>query len=147
MSRIKCLYECCNKEFKTPVLVTNFTFTPKKETYNACPFCLSRIENPTKTYKNTSDTSRPTIINEITKLEETSIMQPETITIDQKKIDESILPQDDTLEKIEDLEKKKQDLLAELAELRNGAIKKINNLQQDVNALKAEAEILKQLIK
>ena len=51
-----------------------------------------------------------------------------------------------TLGKIESLGKQKAQLLAELDELRKGATKRINKLEQEVTALKEEKEALNQLI-
>ena len=55
------------------------------------------------------------------------------------------MPQAVTIEKLEILEKEKADLLAELDELRKGATKKISVLEEEVAALREEAEVLKKL--
>ena len=44
MTKKICPEKSCNKDFEIPVLVNNFTFTPKKETYYACPYCLTKIK-------------------------------------------------------------------------------------------------------
>jgi len=50
-----------------------------------------------------------------------------------------------TMEKLETLEKERSDLLAELDELRNGAMQKICTLNEEVAALREAAKILKKL--
>jgi hypothetical protein len=145
MSKTKCSYEYCKKEFKTPVLVTNFSFTPRKETYFACPHCLTRIEKTTKTCDCEPDSAEILVISENEKVEETSVKLPEAATIEQRDVEESVEPQEVTSQTIENLEKQKKDLLAELTELRNGATKKISSLEKEVSALRKEAEILKKL--
>ena len=55
------------------------------------------------------------------------------------------MPQAVTIEKLEILEKEKADLLAELDELRKGATKKISVLEEEVVALREEAELLRKL--
>lgn len=145
MSKTKCSYEYCKKEFNTPVLVTNFSFTPRKETYFACPHCLTKIEKATKTCDCAPDSAEILVISENEKVEETSVKLPEAPTIEQRDVDAFEEPQEVTLETIENLEQQKKDLLAELAELRDGATKKIHSLEEEVSALRKEAEILKKL--
>jgi len=142
---MKCSYEFCGKEINNPILVSNFSFTPKKETYYACPYCLTKIENMAKTCSCTSNTTNQPNVDETKKKDVTSMKPPENSKMNQRFSDLSIIPQKSNQKKIENLKKEKQDLLTKLAELKNGAIKKINGLEEDVRALRQEAEILKKL--
>ena len=145
MSKTKCSYEHCKKEIKTPIVVTSFSFTPQKITYYACPYCLTKIDDMTKTKNCTSYTTNQSVCNVNKKLDVKRGTQPEKSTMDQRVLDEPIILQEINLEKIENLEKEKQDLLAEFGELKNRATKKISDLEKEVVSLRQEAEILKKL--
>lgn len=137
MTKIKCPRQSCNKEFEKPILVTNFVFTPTKETYPACPYCLSRIDGDAKTRI----------------CECTTVVKPADETDPQKEATihpEKTYPKANSfgtvgLEKIGDLEKMKAELIAEVEELKQGATKKICKLEQEVAALKEEKDLLEQL--
>ena len=129
MSKTKCSYEYCRKEFITPVLVTNFSFTPRKETYYACPHCLTRIDQSTKTCECSSDSAEIIVVSENEKPEENEFSK--VLTTEQGYAHSSVVLEEVTLKKIENLSKQKKDLMAELAELRNKATKKINTLEKE----------------
>jgi len=139
MASINCPYAACNKVFEKPVIVTNFSFMPQKETYYACPYCLTKLgpvinncESPFSTNENLNQTSAtPQTIPE----------HPTT----EKRAEYSMVPQKIAFENIKNLEKEKADLLAELEELRKGAEAKISRLEKEVAGLKEESEILKHL--
>ena len=40
---LSCPYEECGKVIKTPLVVTDMSKTPR-DTYYACPYCLSKVE-------------------------------------------------------------------------------------------------------
>ncbi len=40
---LSCPYEKCGKTIETPLVVTDMSKTPR-ETYYACPYCLSKVE-------------------------------------------------------------------------------------------------------
>ena len=141
MTKIKCPHQSCRKEFERPVWVTNFSFTPTKETYQACPYCLTRIDEKTKTCSCTTIIVEPQVDLET----EETVACPETSEMPQTNDNNANL-QTATLGKIESLGKQKAQLLAELDELRKGATKRINKLEQEVTALKEEKEALNQLI-
>ncbi|GEM_PF-4779821 len=131
---------------KKPVVVTNFVFAPRKETYYACPYCLTKIGDATEESNCTSFTIEETVESVYTENEKTEeqIIQPENLT-PQELSDESSVPQVVAIEKLETLEKEKTGLLAELDELRKGAAKKISVLEEEVATLREEAELLKKL--
>jgi hypothetical protein len=147
MEHISCICGSCRKVVKKPIVVTNFVFAPRKETYYACPYCLTKIRDITK-----ESNCSPSIIEETVeplyteseKSEEESI-QPENLMTLQELSNGSSVPQEVTIDKLETLEKEKADLLAELEELRKGASKKISVLEEEVVALREEAELLKKL--
>jgi hypothetical protein len=132
---------------KKPIVVTNFVFAPRKETYYACPYCLKKIGDTIKESNCTpvtiEETAEPVYI-ENEKPEEES-MQPENSATPQEPLNESGVIQAVAIEKLETLEKEKADLLAELDELRKGATKKISILEEEVVALREEAELLRKL--
>jgi len=99
----------------------------------------------TKTKNCTSYTTNQSVCNVNKKLDVKRGTQPEKSTMDQRVLDEPIILQEINLEKIENLEKEKQDLLAEFGELKNRATKKISDLEKEVVSLRQEAEILKKL--
>jgi predicted ribosome quality control (RQC) complex YloA/Tae2 family protein len=125
-----CPRDSCKKEFETPVVVTNFSATPK-QTYHACPYCLTRIE--------ITVTETETDVDE-------PVTKPDQEAIRQKVLD-ALGPQKTTFESIKKLEKEKAELLAQLEQLRKGAEQRISDLEQEVFELRQEAESLKQLIK
>lgn len=147
MEHIRFTCESCRKVFEKPVVVTNFVFAPRKETYHACPYCLTKIGNTIKESNGEPFTIEETVepvCTESEKPEEES-MQPENSTMPRELLYGSSVPQAVTIEKLETLEKEKADLLAELDELRKGATKKISVLEEEVAALREEAELLKKL--
>ena len=147
MEHIRFTCESCRKVFEKPVVVTKFVFAPRKETYHACPYCLTKIGNTIKETNGKPFTIEETVepvCTESEKPEEES-MQPENSTMPRELLYGSSVPQAVTIEKLETLEKEKADLLAELDELRKGATKKISVLEEEVVALREEAELLKKL--
>jgi len=144
MKQINGPCKSCKKEFEKPIVVTNFSFTPAKETYYACPYCLTKIGSTTQECNCTPVTTEETGYTENEKTEERSIHH-ENSTIPQRVLDRHSVSQAVTMEKIETLENERAELLAELDELRNGAIQKISSLEEEVAALMDEAEILKKL--
>jgi len=144
MKSIKCPYKSCRKEFNKPMVVTNYSFTPKKEPYYACPYCLTKIGPIINECECTPINAKETACTENGNPEEKSL-QPENSTIPRRVLGLLNLPQAVMLEKLETLEKERADLLAELVELRNGALQKISTLNEEVAALREEAKILKKL--
>ena len=154
MQHIRFTCGSCRKVFERPIVVTNFVLAPRKETYHACPYCLTKIGNTIKetnekpfTIEETAEPIEETVepvCTESEKPEEES-MQPENSTTPRELLYGSSVPQAVTIEKLETLEKEKADLLAELDELRKGATKKISVLEEEVAALREEAELLKKL--
>jgi hypothetical protein len=147
MEHNSCICGSCRKVVKKPIVVTNFVFAPRKETYYACPYCLTKIEDIIKESNCTPLTIEETvepIYTESEKQEEES-MQPENSTTPQELLERPSVLQAVTIEKLETLEKEKADLLTELEELRKGATKKISVLEEEVAALREEAELLKKL--
>lgn len=116
---------------------------PKKETYYACPYCLTKIDD-TKPCNNDSATDDAIVIIEIEQPEETSPAKPNSM-MPHSVTDESIEPLTHAIDKIKTLEKQKAELLSELDELRKGAMQKICDLNEEVAALREEAKILKEL--
>jgi len=133
MTKIKCPRQDCRKEFEKPVLVTNFSFTPTKETYQACPYCLTRIDKNATTCNCTTVVVEPIIE-----------ANPEKQETKETCIKEG-LQDSATIEKIGTLEKQKADLLAEVEKLKKGATKKINKLEEEIAALKEEKQALEQI--
>ena len=125
-------------------MVTNFSSTPKKESYYACPYCLTKIGAITNEFKCTQINPKKTGCTENWKQEEKS-MQREYSTMPRRVLDRSNVLQAVTIEKLETLEKDRSDLLAELDQLRNGAMQKICTLKEEVAVLREEAKILKKL--
>ena len=144
MKSIKCSYESCRKEFKMPIVVTNFSFTPKNEPYYACPYCLTKIESITNGWDCTPVNTEKTVFTENGKPEQKN-MQPKNSTTPRSVLDVPNVSQVVTREKLEALEKERAVLLVELDELRNGAMQKIYTLNEEVAALRDEAKILKKL--
>jgi hypothetical protein len=124
-------------------MVTTFSFTPKKETYYACPYCLSRNENKENGDQKTRSINQE-VFEEPEKQDESKdskyYIRPEN------KIEKTNASLDIKLNKIENLEKQKKNLLAELYELREKATRKIYILEKEVTTLKQEAEDLKKLL-
>lgn len=145
MSLTKCSYKLCNKEIKKPILVTNYSFLPQKETYYACPYCLTRIDNTTDRCHCESDFNAKTILNDEEKSKETRKNQSKVSNLNSNRINKAIFSQEATLEKIENLEQEKQQLVFELTKLKQDASKKINLLEIEVSNLKQEAEFLKKI--
>jgi len=152
MVSINCPHEACNRVFEKPVIVTNFSFAYKKETYYACPYCLTRIDIAINDCELTLVTAETPASIESGNLNEVSIA-PQTVQdysgnengAEHSMALESLMSQRITLENIKNLEKEKADLLAELEELKKGAEYKVSRLEKEVAALREEAEILKKL--
>jgi len=153
MASTNCPQKECNRIFEKPVIVTNFSFTPK-ETYSACPYCLTRINlGPKKSDLNYITPEKPTNI-ESGDLNEPNI-SPQTIPVysSTEKNEwqlysipfDSQTPQRNALENIKTLEKEKTYLITELEELRKAATKKIHCLEKEVVTLKEEVKVLKKL--
>ena len=156
MASINCPHKDCNRIFKKPMIVTNFSFAPKKETYSACPYCLTRISHePTECNQTLVVAEKPANIENEKHYEAKRIPQCIQEYSVNKKSESPILsmsfdyiaPRGITLENIKNLEKRKSDLLAELNQLRIGATVKINLLEEEVVALREEVKILKKLAK
>jgi len=155
MASINCPQKECNRLFEKPVIVTNLSFTPK-DTYSACPYCLSRIRHESKKYNPTYTSSEKQATIEIRNPNQTTVA-PQTIpvysSIENREYQlNSIVfdlqtPQRNSLENIKTLEQEKKHLIKELEELRKTATEKINCLEKDVVALREEAKILKKLTK
>ena len=128
MPTITCPHELCGKQFENPVVVTNFSSDPQ-QTYNACPFCLTKIEIVT------TETDSPSV--EIINVDNSAIRQ---------KILDMVEPQKAIVENIKSLERQKAELLEELENLKLGAEQKICNLEQEVDDLKEETRILRKLV-
>jgi hypothetical protein len=147
MEHKSCICGSCRKVVKKPVVVTNFVFAPRKETYYACPYCLTKIGYTKKESNCTPFTIEETEEPAYTENQKTEeqIIQPENSATAQELSEESSVPKIVAIEKLETLEKEKTDLLAELDELRKGAAKKISVLEEEVAALREEAELLREL--
>ena len=130
MTKIQCSRQSCKKQFETPVMVTSFVFTPTRETYPACPYCLARIE------ENTTTCNCTTV--EIEPVPETI---PENLVPKQNWI-RRVVSDSATMEKIGKLEKQKAELLAQVEKLKEGATKRIKKLEEDIAALKEQKETL-----
>lgn len=146
MKYIKCPCESCNKEFEKPIVVTNFSFMPKKESYYACPYCLTKIGAITNEFDCTQVNTEETGCTENWKPEEQTV-QSEYSVVPRRVLDRSNVLEAFTMEKLESLEKERADLLLELDQLRNGAKQKICTLTEEVDALREETYILKKLTK
>jgi hypothetical protein len=51
LAQLNCPYDQCGKSFEKPVVLTDFSKTPR-ETYYACPYCFSKLEIALKTQEN-----------------------------------------------------------------------------------------------
>lgn len=155
MASINCPQKECNRVFEKPVIVTNLSFTPK-ETYSACPYCLSRINHEPKKYNliytspekqanietgNPNQTTNSPQTIHVYSSTENSEYQLNSIAFDLQ------IPQRNPLENIKTLEQEKKHLITELEGLGKKATEKINCLEKDIIALRAEAKILKKLTK
>ena len=145
MKNHKCSCESCEKEFEKPIMVTNFSVAPQKETYYACPYCLTKISSIFQECNETQVSPKETAFSKNKKIEEKRIVPP-IATPPQRILDRHSGPQAVTIRKLESLEKEKMNLLAELDKLREGAIQKVSNLEEELSTLKEEAEILKKMI-
>jgi hypothetical protein len=146
MEHNSCICGSCRKVVKKPIVVTNFVFAPRKETYYACPYCLTKIEDITEESNCEPVTIEEPVESVYTESEipEEESIQPENST-SQEPSDEFSVPHAVTIEKLETLEKERTDLLAELEELREGAAKKLSILEEEVVALREEAELLRKM--
>jgi hypothetical protein len=133
MTKIQCPRQSCKKEFETPVMVTSYSFTPTKQIYPACPYCLARIDKNSKSCSCTTEVIEPA-----------SEKEPENDVLKQNWIKRAV-SDSATMEKIGKLEKQKTDLLEQLEELKKDATKRISKLEQDVAALKEQKQTLKEI--
>jgi hypothetical protein len=133
--------ESCEKEFEKPIVVTNFSFTPVKETYYACPYCLTKISKILQEQKSTTVSSKDNAYIE-NKKNGKKFKQHEISTITGRTLDKCRIPKKETIQKLENLEKERMKLLVEVQKLRDDAIQKITHLEEDVAILRQEKEIL-----
>jgi hypothetical protein len=129
MSHLTCPCESCKKEIEKPIVVTNFSVTPNR-VYYACPYCLTKLEFETEQSIRTTDATLC--------CEEKQSSKPEPAYSDES-------AQKIVIHKLETLEKQRAGLLSELEELRKAANKKISCLEEEVAALKEEAELLREI--
>ena len=130
MSHLACPCESCKKEIEKPIVVTNFSVTPNR-VYYACPYCLTKLEFETEECVCTTDA---TLCCE--KPEQPQMQEPSYGEESAQKM---------VIHKLETLEKQRAGLLSELDELRKAANKKISCLEEEVAALKEEAELLREI--
>ena len=130
MSHLTCPCESCRKEIEKPIVVTNFSVTPNK-VYYACPYCLTKLEFETEHCTCTTDST--SCCEETEQNRELEIMY---VGKSAPKI---------VINKLESLGKERAGLLSELNELRRIANKKISCLEEEVAALREEAELLREI--
>jgi len=147
MKNIKCPDNSCGKEFERPIVVSNFVFVPKKHTYFACPYCLTRISEVNHVCDSVANGSDIEIEVENSHEIDTKCIERQSSRLNQVELDQSVEVPSRTIEEIKNLEKEKAVLLLELDELKKSAFKKFNSLEYEINSLKKEAEKLKELIK
>ena len=136
MASINCPQKECNRIFQKPVIVTNFSFVPK-ETYSACPHCLTRINIESKEYS-------PTCIDQQT-IQVFSLTGKSGHPLNSL-VSNSQTPRKNAIRSIKNLEQEKTDLITKLDELKKVAIEKIGCLEKEVAILREEAKILKKLV-
>jgi hypothetical protein len=124
-------------------MVTTFSFTPKKESFYACPYCLSKIDTQENVDQKISLIKQ--VISEEPKKQE-NFKDSKYYTSTENKIDKTNAPFAINVDKIGHLEKQKENLLAEIYELREKATRKIYTLEKEVTTLKQETEVLKKLL-
>jgi hypothetical protein len=142
MTKKICPEKSCNKEFEIPVLVNNFIFTPKKETYYACPYCLTKIKDKIES----SICEKPIIEKKIEIKNEYKKKEIEPFIATKKMSHETVYPIA-SIEEIQNLEKEKMDLLEELDLLKQNAENRIELLKEELLDLKIEREKLRKIIK
>ena len=130
MSHLACPCESCKKEIEKPIVVTNFSVTPNR-VYYACPYCLTKLEFETEQSIRTTDATLCCEESEQSNTPETAYGEESA----QKMV----------IHKLERLEKQRTGLLSELDELRKVANRKISCLEEEVAALKEEAELLREI--
>jgi len=147
MKNIKCPDNSCGKEFERPIVVSNFVFVPKKHTYFACPYCLSRISEVDHVCDSVAESTDMEI-----EIENSREIDPECIErqngsrFNRVELDQSVEVPSRTIEEIKNLEKEKANLLLELDELKKNAVKKANSLECEIESLKKEADKLRKFI-
>ena len=146
MTNIKCPDNSCGKEFERPIVVSNFVFVPKKHTYFACPYCLTKISEVDYVCDSVSDDSDVKIKMENSHFEPKYVEKQKASQFNKIKLDQSTEIPSETIDGIKNLEREKADLLLELDELKRNAIKKANSLEYEIASLKKEAEKLKKFI-
>lgn len=135
-----CPDNTCGQEFETPVIVNNFTFTPKKETYYACPYCLTPIEHLREPCN-----SIPVEKKQPIKISKES-MEEDTEDFRNVEIVNQEIISPPSIEKLKNLEKEKRELLIELNSLRENAQKKIELLQNELLDLKNDSQKLRKIL-
>jgi hypothetical protein len=131
MSHLTCPCESCKKEIEKPIVVTNFSVTPNK-VYYACPYCLTKLEFETERCICTTDATLCCEETEQNNISENSHGEESAQKI--------------VIHKLESLGKQRAGLLSELDELRKAANKKISCLEDEVAALREEAELLREIM-
>ena len=130
----------CGHEFETPVIVNNFTFTPKKETYYACPYCLTPIEHLREPCTSIQEEKKQPITISKDSMEENDEDLGTVEIINQEIISTP------SIEHLRNLEKEKRELLIELNSLRENAQKKIELLQNELLDLKNDSQKLRKIL-
>lgn len=147
MKNIKCPDNSCGKEFERPIVVSNFVFVPKKHTYFACPYCLTRISEVNHVCDSVANGSEIEIgVENSREINTECIEQQNGYRFNRVELDQSEEVPSRTIEEIKNLEKEKADLLLELDELKKNAIKKANSLEYEIESLKKEADKLRKFI-
>lgn len=147
MKSIKCPDHSCGKEFERPIVVSNFVFVPKKNTYFACPYCLTRINEVDHVCNSVIHGSDIEFrMEKSCEIDTKSIERQNRYRFNRVELDQSAEVPSRTIEEIKNLEREKADLLLQLDELKKNAIKKANSLEYEIDSLKKEAEQLKKFI-
>lgn len=162
----KCPDESCRKEFETPVIVHNFTYQPRKDTYYACPFCLTRIEKINEPIKLEPSENEYKIESGIEEQPGQSLSEenvtnqiqiPHIYKNIQHVIKEQVNTSADVNEKdnpktvdisseVQKLEKEKMKLLKELDVLKHDAQEKILLLKKELIELRMQKEQLQAVV-
>jgi predicted RNase H-like nuclease (RuvC/YqgF family) len=147
MKNIKCPDNSCGKEFERPIVVSNFVFVPKKNTYFACPYCLTRISEVDHVCDSVVNGSDIEIrIEDSREIDTRSTERQNSSCFNRVELNQSVEVPLRTIEEIKNLEKEKADLLLQLDELKKNAVKKANSLEYEIDSLKKETEKLKKFI-
>jgi hypothetical protein len=140
MSRIKCAEYSCGKEFERPVIVKNSVYSPK-ETYYACPFCLTKIEF----FYDHSLCEEFGVIGSSTIANQEKMEKPEQSNFVVELLDEYETKLS-SFEEIEHLEQIKNNSFLDLEILRKVAITKVEDLQMEIKKLKREVDTLRKIM-